>query len=165
MLFYTIVLLTTAVDRLSKLWVRANMQVGETKAVWEPYVSFLHFENTGAAGSSFQGFGRYFIVVGVLFVAGALYFRRKGHLQGWLLQSGAAFLVGGAIGNTWDRIVYGKVTDFLVFGSRGGIMNMADLFLNVGVLLILADLARNWWRSRGDKEAPDPPPSADGFRA
>lgn len=124
---------------------------------WEPYISFSHYENSGAAGSSFQGYGRYFIIVGVLFVAGVLYYRRKGLLKGIMLESGAAFLVGGAIGNTIDRIWFGKVTDFLVFGSRNGVLNLADLALNVGVLLIIVDMLLNAWRAKMNNRRPNTP--------
>lgn len=151
MYFYLIIVLTAIIDQVSKLWIRAHLQVGDSMPFWEPYITFSHYQNTGAAGSSFQGYGRYFIIVGVLFVAGALYYRLKGKLKGIMLESGAAFLVGGAIGNTIDRIWFGKVTDFLVFGSRNGVLNIADLCLNAGVLLILADMLLNMWRARSDK--------------
>ncbi len=140
MFFYLIILFTVAVDQGSKLWIRTHLHLGEIISAWEPYVTFTYYLNSGAAGSSFQGYGVYFIPVGVFFVAALIYYRRKGVLQGVILESGAAFLAGGAIGNTLDRILYGKVTDFLVFGSGNGVLNLADLALNLGVILMLLDL-------------------------
>ncbi|MDF2668505.1 MAG: signal peptidase [Paenibacillus sp.] len=151
MLFYLIILFSVAVDQASKIWIRTHLYLGEIISTWEPYITFTYYLNSGAAGSSFQGYGRYFIPVGIFFVAAIFYYRRKGMLQGVILESGAAFLVGGAIGNTVDRILYGKVTDFLTFGSGNGVLNWADLSLNIGVILIFLDLIIGFIRTRMKK--------------
>ncbi|KHF34148.1 Lipoprotein signal peptidase [Paenibacillus sp. P1XP2] len=66
-----------------------------------------------------------------------------------VLELAAGFLAGGALGNALDRLMYGKVTDFLVWGSRSGIMNIADLAINAGVvLLIFGMLLRGWQEKR-----------------
>lgn len=55
------------------------------------------------------------------------------------METGTALLVGGAVGNAIDRILFNKVTDFVAFQHGHGILNLADIAINVGVLLILAD--------------------------
>jgi len=59
---------------------------------------------------------------------------------------GLSFIIGGGIGNIFDRIAYGSVTDFLHihFGFfRTGIFNMADVSIMVGMGFVLLDLVLN----------------------
>lgn len=137
MIFYVISILAVLADQAAKWVVRFNMQLGETIPFWSPYVQFTYYENSGAAFSSFQGYGKYFAIIAVVFVAAILYYRRKGELRGPLLETASGLLAGGAVGNAIDRVIFHQVTDFLVFGQRGGIMNLADLAINAGVLLII----------------------------
>ena len=54
---------------------------------------------------------------------------------------GFCFIIGGGIGNIYDRILYGSVTDFLFIDLGGifktGIFNIADLSVTTGMILIL----------------------------
>lgn len=81
-----------------------------------------------------------------------LYYRKKGNIQGFFKECGAAFFVGGAIGNMIERLLFGKVTDFIVFRSGNGIMNVADLAINLGVVFLVLDLflsyRHNLWRKK-----------------
>ncbi|MFC3745999.1 signal peptidase II [Paenibacillus sp. GCM10012306] len=137
MIFYLISALVILVDQVSKWLVRTHMEVGETIPFWTHFLKFTFYENSGAAFSSFQGYGRYFVIVAAGFVAAIFYYRRKGEIRGHLLNAAAGFLVGGAIGNAIDRVLFNKVTDFLVFGRSNGILNIADVAINAGVVLVL----------------------------
>ncbi|MBN2982031.1 signal peptidase II [Cohnella algarum] len=137
MLFYATFLISVAVDQLTKLWVRQNMRVGETLDVWPGVLRFSHYENTGAMGSSFQGYGRWFVPIAVAILLFVLYNRHKGRLKEKWMELGTGLFVGGAIGNAIDRTLFGKVTDFIQWWSGRSIMNLADLMLNIGVVIIL----------------------------
>ena len=54
---------------------------------------------------------------------------------------GFSIIIGGGIGNIFDRIIYGSVTDFLFIDLGGifrtGIFNIADLAVTTGMILIL----------------------------
>lgn len=140
MLFYLISIGVILADQAAKWAVRSNMGLGETIPVWSGHLQFTYYENSGAAFSSFQGYGKYFAIVAVFFVVAVFYYRRKGELRGPVLEVASGFLVGGAIGNAIDRVIYHQVTDFLVFGSSGGILNLADLAINAGGVLIVVHL-------------------------
>lgn len=133
-LFYVILSLVVLLDQVAKLWVRLQMEVGESIPVWDGF-QLTYFRNSGAMGSSFEGYGRWFIIPAVLVVVWAIYYLNKGRLNGVLLKAGAALFVGGAVGNAIDRVIYGWVTDFLDFGR--GISNFADHAITLGLLLIL----------------------------
>ena len=62
-----------------------------------------------------------------------------------VLKAGMGLMLGGAAGNVFDRIVKGKVTDFLIVKPIDNIVfNLADVFLLIGaVVTILCDLLKN----------------------
>ena len=60
-------------------------------------------------------------------------------------------ILGGAIGNFIDRVVYGYVIDFIdikIFGYDYPIFNLADMFIVIGVIILIIDA---WRRLYGDK--------------
>lgn len=135
MLFYTTSILVLIIDQFSKYIVRSTLAVGET--VYIGNIQLTHYENAGMAFSLFQGYARLFALVAILFVVGILYYRRHEAPKEKLLNLALGFLVGGAAGNGIDRIVFGRVTDFLVSRSGNGILNFADHAINVGIVLLL----------------------------
>jgi signal peptidase II len=82
----------------------------------------------------------------VLFVIGVLYFRRTGEMNGALIDSSFGFLVGGAIGNGIDRLLFGQVTDFII--RSGGILNLADHAIELGVLLLIIYGVVSWFKNK-----------------
>ncbi|AJS58797.1 signal peptidase II [Paenibacillus sp. IHBB 10380] len=136
-MFYILSIFIIMLDQITKIWVRSNMELGEVKFWGNDYIHFNYYENSGAAFSSFQGYGRLFAILAILVVIVIVYYRKKGELQGFIMNVGTGLLSGGAIGNAIDRVWRGKVTDFIVLGSNTGIMNLADIAINFGVILII----------------------------
>lgn len=134
LIFYVPLSLVVLLDQAAKLWIRLHMEVGESVPVREGF-QLTYFRNTGAMASSFEGYGRWFIVPAIVTVVWAIYSLHRGKLQGRLLKVGAAMFAGGAAGNAVDRFLFGWVTDFLDFGR--GISNLADHAISLGLLLIL----------------------------
>ena len=71
-----------------------------------------------------------------------------------LLCSGLALILGGALGNLWDRLAYGHVVDFLDFHAMGWhwpAFNVADSAISVGAAILIAEsfLQRETPRGRG----------------
>jgi signal peptidase II len=132
-----------------------------TITVVEGLWRFVYAENPGAAFSFLGnvGFGRWFlVVVGVLGVA--LLFGWAVRLRRPLPLLGASLILGGAIGNLFDRIRLGYVIDFVQWHWRDQfawpVFNVADVSIFVGgVLLFLS------WRShaRGRCETSDATPA------
>lgn len=156
--FLGTVALALPLDQLTKTWIVRNLSFADRIPVIEGFFSITHVRNPGAAFSLFasspEPFRRVFFVV-VTLVAIALvfsFFRRLA--PGDRLSSLALGLVlGGAVGNLIDRLVYGEVIDFLHFRLLGGYtwpdFNLADSFIVVGVALLVLEL----FASEG--EAPD----------
>ncbi len=100
--------------------------------------------NEGAAFSSFTGYQIVLILIAIV----ALIYIHKSVLKDIKTNLGTisiSLLVGGILGNLFDRIVYNKVIDFLsfnIFGYMFPIFNIADTFICIGVLLLLIDYIR-----------------------
>ncbi|WP_284037151.1 signal peptidase II [Neobacillus sp. 114] len=144
MLFYVIAILVIVMDQLSKYLIRAYIDLNETFTLWG--VHLTHIENSGMAGGLFQGNARLFGVVAVFFVIGVLYFRRTGEMKGALIDCSFGFLVGGAIGNGIDRLLFGQVTDFII--RSGGILNLADHAIEIGVFLFIIYGVVRWFKNK-----------------
>lgn len=139
-MYYMIVFLVTVIDQLSKNWIRMNLKVGESFEPWKGVLSITHYENSGIAFSSFQGYGRFFVPFAVLVVVMIINIRKRMQNKRLLFDIGTGFLCGGAIGNAMDRIFFNQVTDFIAFHFNHGILNFSDYAINVGFLFMFLDL-------------------------
>lgn len=114
------------------------------------YLTLTKIENSGAflsAGHSLPEPMKTIIltVSPLLILIGAfIYVIRVNHLS-HLAVTGICFIIGGGMGNIYDRIQYGSVTDFLHLNLgvfQTGIFNMADVSITIGICMILTDLFR-----------------------
>ena len=109
------------------------------------FFNLVHVHNKGAAFSLFAdqpGWQRSFFIGVALIAAGViLYLMRK--TQGRRMFSIAlALILGGAIGNVIDRILYGHVIDFLDFHIAGWhwpAFNVADSAITIGAVMLILD--------------------------
>ncbi len=139
-MFYLLVFLVIGMDQLSKFLIRFNFKVGDTLEVWNGVLNFTRYENSGAAFSSFQGYGRLFVPVAILIVVFIIYYRRKEKNKRFTMEIGSALLIGGAVGNAMDRVFFNQVTDFIHFHFSNGILNLADYAINIGIIFLFIDL-------------------------
>ncbi|MBV7506766.1 signal peptidase II [Bacillus sp. sid0103] len=144
MLFYVIAILVIVMDQLSKYLIRTYIDINETFTLWG--IQLTHIENSGMAGGLFQGYAWLFGVLAVFFVIVVLYFRRTGEMKGALIDCSFGFLVGGAIGNGIDRLLFGQVTDFII--RSGGILNLADHAIEIGGLLLIIYVVVRWLKNK-----------------
>lgn len=134
-------------DQVSKSIVREKMQYDQPISLLKNHFTLIKIENTGAflsLGDSLTGPYR-FILLTLLpilsLVAAVVYIIIKNNFTRTALI-GIICVVGGGIGNIYDRIAHGSVTDFmhLRFGFlQTGIFNVADVSIMVGLGLILLD--------------------------
>jgi signal peptidase II len=140
-------------DQLSKWWVRSALPLGGALPL-TPFFNLVHAENPGAAFSFLagaDGWQRWLFTalgLGATVVIAALLRKPRRALFG----AGLACVLGGALGNAVDRVLHGRVTDFLDFYvSRGATQwhwpafNLADSAIAIGVALLLLD---EWRQSR-----------------
>lgn len=130
-------LLIIAGDRASKLWIEANVALGETFAHL-PLFDFTYVRNEGAAFSMLSGRMGLLSIVSIvfcLFVIG-YFIVKKPKKKLWC--TALTFMFAGAFGNAWDRIQYGYVTDFIETTFMNfAIFNIADIAITVGAILMM----------------------------
>ena len=138
MLFLLIALLIAAADQLSKIWIRANLDIGQS--LFEAgFFRITYVHNTGAAFGLFQGQSFALTIValvgiGVLLFYALLVYHHFPLLNNKLNRLALGLVFGGTIGNLIDRLRFGYVTDFIDFGFWPA-FNIADSAITVGVII------------------------------
>ncbi len=141
-------------DRVTKIFIQQNFSPLDIVPVVPNIFNIVHAENPGAAFSMLADAPlavRQTVLIAfsgvVMAVIGYMLFRRQpqGTKETVLTTVGLALVLGGALGNFWDRVVIGTVTDFLqVFiGSyEFPSFNVADSAIFCGACALIIDLAR-----------------------
>jgi signal peptidase II len=143
-------LLVVVADRITKIWIQRSMTVFDAKQVIPGWLRIVHTENPGAAfGVLAEGNAlvRSIVLIGIstlvlAFVASALWSRNSA-FTATATRAGLSLILGGAIGNLFDRISLGTVTDFIeVYHGSWSFpaFNVADSAITVGAALLLIDL-------------------------
>lgn len=142
---YTFALLYFIIDIVSKSVILRSGNVLFKKEVIKDFFYLDLQKNTGAAFSILEGATIFFVVVGIL----ALIFIHKYLLKeklNTLKILSYSLLIGGIVGNLFDRIFYGYVVDFLSFKFGDyyfPVFNFADSFIVVGAILIGIDIIKD----------------------
>jgi signal peptidase II len=135
------------VDQLSKRIVDDNITPGDSRSVF-PGVDIVHVTNKGVAFGAFAGGHTLVLIVIAVAVAALLvYFVR--HAQRPLVWLPTGLLVGGALGNIFDRVRDGAVTDFIKLPWWPA-FNLADVSITLGVLTLLYVFEQGGRERRGD---------------
>ena len=128
-------------DRILKIVVATHMVPGQSIPVLPPVLWITYITNSGAAFSLLRHGAPLFITIAVIIlVALAVYILRMAEISR-VFGAGAGLLAGGTAGNLWDRIVSGRVIDYIHF-RYWAIFNLADAAIVVGIGLIVLD----FWR-------------------
>ncbi len=144
-LVFCVALVIVIADQLTKIWVDTDMRLYQSIPVIDGFFSLTYVRNTGAAFSMFADMSEayripFFSVVAVVAVSAILYFVHSTPSSQKLVLVACGFVLGGALGNLIDRVVYGSVIDFLdvYWGEwHWPAFNVADSFISIGVGLLL----------------------------
>ena len=144
--FYLYTLIFFLFDFLTKILVINSELLHSSKPIISNFFSLVYTENTGAAFSIFKGGSVILGLVSILiiFILFTYYIKQKNHNK--LNTLSFSLLIGGILGNCFDRIFYGYVIDFLsftIFKYNFPIFNFADIFICIGGLLLIIDSARS----------------------
>ncbi len=140
-----VTVIVIALDQLTKQIASSYLTYAEPVAVI-PYFNFTLLHNTGAAFSFLSdegGWQRWFFSIIALVVSGVIvvWISRLNAHQRWLAIA-LAFVLGGAVGNLWDRLFLGYVIDFIdLYYQRyhWPAFNIADSAIFIGAVMLIID--------------------------
>jgi signal peptidase II len=138
-------LLVVILDQLSKVWINTHLPFNQPVAIL-PFFDLRLLYNTGAAWSILAtagGWQRWFLsglamIISLLIV---IWLSRLTRQQWWLACT-LALILGGAVGNLVDRLIYGHVIDFIdIYYQQWHwpAFNLADSAISVGAVMLLIE--------------------------
>ncbi len=136
-----IIVAIIALDQWSKWAIKTSFNLYQSEPVIQDLLHFTYVTNDGMAfGLSFPGGKHILLVMTILltgFIIGFLWKEREGHP---LVKYGLALILSGAVGNLIDRLLHGKVVDFLdlmIGDFHWYIFNIADSSVTIGMVLFI----------------------------
>jgi signal peptidase II len=148
LLWLGIALAIALIDQATKRWILALLQPGQFIEVSAFFNLVLAF-NRGAAFSFLSeadGWQRYAFIAIAVAAIGLILWLLARHPRQTAFCVGLSLILGGAIGNVWDRLTLGHVVDFLDFHAAGWhwpAFNVADSAITVGAAILIIDGFRN----------------------
>lgn len=141
MFLIIIIVAIISLDQWSKWAIKTSFNLYQSKPVIQDLLHFTYVTNDGMAfGLSFPGGKHVLLIMTILltgFIVGYLWKEKNGHP---LIKYGLALILSGAIGNLIDRLLYGKVVDFLdlmIGNFHWYIFNVADSSVTIGMILFI----------------------------
>jgi signal peptidase II len=146
--FFIIAILVLLLDRVAKWAVASNIALHDSIAVIPGFFRLTHVQNTGAAFGLFAESSAQWKVgalvsfsILALVVVSALLWKHSHSLSTTTI--GLSLILGGAMGNLWDRMLTGHVVDFLDFyvGTyHWPAFNVADSAIVIGAILLVSEI-------------------------
>lgn len=142
-------LIAFGLDRVSKIVIvhGVGLTIVEPIDVRPPYLVLRMAWNRGINFGFFRSYDSRWALILAAFVISLILVAWVRNEQGWLRPLAVGAIVGGAVGNAVDRIVYGAVADFINMSCCGidnpSSFNIADVFIFLGVLTLLVSTRKS----------------------
>jgi signal peptidase II len=135
-LFVVVALAVFALDRLTKSLVMANVPYGTEVQLIGRLVGITNVHNSGAAFGFAPAGATFFLIASAAVSIGLAVYVAQ-HPGDVRTDAVLGLIMGGTLGNGYDRVVYGTVTDFVNF-HFWPVFNVADSAISIGVVALLA---------------------------
>jgi signal peptidase II len=156
--YLLIVIIVVLLDRWTKYVVAQRIRLYAHVQVIPGFFQLTHTENTGAAFSLFADSPAHwktamliaFSVIALVVVSVLLWKNHHAHV---VTGIGLSLIMGGALGNLWDRLARGRVVDFLLFYVKRyqwPVFNLADSAIVIGAGLLVLEIL--FHKSSGPEE-------------
>lgn len=135
-----ITLIFLIIDIVSKIIVSNCLSFGESISLIDNFLRITYVKNTGAAFSMFSSQTYVVLILSMVIIGMIFWYVYKNRPNTLSLKIAYSMILGGAIGNFVDRIIYGYVRDFIdfkIFGYDAPIFNLADTFIVLGVIYLI----------------------------
>ncbi len=149
--YFFLVAATLVLDRWTKSLIRSNFALHESTPVIDGFFDITYLRNTGVAFGIFSSLSSplksiLLSSIAAIAVGAVILYSVRTPAGARLLQVALSLILGGALGNLYDRIAYGYVVDFLelyVGSYSWPAFNVADSAISIGVALLAVEIFRN----------------------
>ena len=148
MIIFTLIFI--AIDICSKLVVNKYLSINESIKIINNFINITHVRNTGVAWSLFNNQTILVLIVSIIVIIGIILYIKNNKPTNNVEKLSYSLILGGAIGNLIERLIYGYVTDFIdikIFNYNYPIFNLADTFIVIGVIFLIIIT----WRCEHDR--------------
>ena len=148
---FVVALPVLIVDQLTKWLIHQHISMYGQYVIIEGIFNLRYDTNDGAAFGLMPGQNLPLVIISVLAVGFIFFYYRHFRDSPWM-RIALGFLLGGALGNSIDRIRLGEVTDFLQFRLPGfwwPTFNVADIAVCIGAVMLIVHM----FRRQGDYDA------------
>ena len=147
-LYWWVTLAVIAADQLTKAIVRVMLAPYESVTVIPGLVDLTHVLNTGVAFGLLNELDLPFknvvtTLLAAMALGGIAYYARHVRIEERLARTGLSLILGGAVGNLADRLMAGRVIDFVDVYWQGWhfwAFNVADASISIGAVLVFVEL-------------------------
>ncbi|MFZ0216409.1 MAG: signal peptidase II [Candidatus Dormiibacterota bacterium] len=133
-LFFVVAVFVVIVDRISKALITANVPL-DTQFQVLPFLWIQDGQNSGAAFGIGRSATLLFTVASVVVSVALVVYALRTKLRPWTALC-LGLILGGAVGNGYDRLVHGQVTDFIAL-PLWPTFNLADSAVTIGIVLLI----------------------------
>ena len=141
MIYIFLFLILLIIDQYSKFIVHGTLNVGDTIPIIDNFFNLTYVQNRGVAFGLFQGKIDIVSILAIVAIGLILFYFCKNFKKiSFLERIAYTMIFAGAVGNMIDRLFRGFVVDMLDFrGIWSFIFNFADVWINIGVILIIIE--------------------------
>lgn len=132
--FWVIAIMVLLLDQGSKILVRKFIPIGKVFPLIPHVFSVTHIRNSGAVFGTFEGATTILTVLSVFAVVLIVYIEKSVNFP--LKEIAFGMILGGILGNFFDRLIFKNVTDFL-FLHHFAVFNVADAAIDIGIAIFL----------------------------
>ena len=143
-LFGLCAIFAIAVDQISKFWIVNFVPLNAQIKLIPGFLYITHIKNSGGAFGIFQNKINVFIIVSIISILLIIVLKISMNIKSYTYNLALGFVLGGAIGNLYDRYFIREVTDF-IYLRFFAVFNGADSFIVVGFIILLIFLIKNFF--------------------
>ena len=144
-LIFTIII-SFIVDRITKVLIGLNYNLLETKPIINNLFSITYVKNKGAAFSILENKIPILTIISILAIILLVYYINKEKNISMLSTFSYGIIIGGILGNLFDRVFLNGVVDFLsfkIFDYYFPIFNIADSLIVIGIIILIIEIIIN----------------------
>ncbi|MBQ7217859.1 MAG: signal peptidase II [Ruminococcus sp.] len=159
-LYIAIIVVVPVLAEVIRYFVVANLKPDGVVNAVPSILRFVYSENRGVAFGMFQDGTVFFAITTSIVIIVAAIFLIKNYKKSVLFSVAASLIIGGGLGNLYERIVHGYVVDYLSLSFFPPICNFADYCITAGTVCLIVYLIffSDWLKNdkkKQSKEATD----------